>query len=116
MEMGYHVQHAQLTGTAAALETATFNILAGRNTPPENIMYVHQASSTMDDDELVDITGKMLGCDTAVTANVHAQLTLTGDEVIRLDLSTEAKGFWQLTVTATELDADQTLDVWIITW
>jgi len=114
--MGYHVQHAQLVGTAAADETASFNILSGRTLPPENIMYVHQAAATMDGDETVNITGKMLGCDTAVTANVHAELTLTASEVIRLELSTEAKGFWQLTVTATELDADQTLDVWIITW
>ena len=114
--MGVHIQHAQLIGTAAATETASFNIMAGRNTPPANIMYVHKASSTMDGNEQVDITGKMLGCSTAVTANVHAQLTLTASEVIRVELSTEAKGFWQLTVTAVELDADQTLDVWIITW
>jgi hypothetical protein len=79
-------------------------------------MYVHVASATMDDDELLNITGKMIGVDSAVTANVHAQLTMTGGEVIRLDLSTEAKGFWQLTFTATELDADQTIDITIITW
>lgn len=114
--MGVHVQKAQLVGTAAATETTSFNIMKGRNTPPENIMYVHQASSTMDGTELVNITGKMLGCDTAVTANVHVELTLTASEVIRLELSSEAKGFWQLTITATELDADQTLDVYIITW
>jgi hypothetical protein len=115
-KMGYQVQHVQLTGTAAALETANINLMAGRNTPPENIMYVHVASATMDDDELLNITGKMIGVDSAVTANVHAQLTMTGGEVIRLDLSTEAKGFWQLTFTATELDADQTIDITIITW
>jgi hypothetical protein len=111
-----HIQHKQLKGTATADEKFTVNIMAGRNTVPENIFYVHKASSTMDGNELVDITGKMLGCDTVVTANVHAQLTLTASEVIRVDLSSEAKGFWQLTVTAAELDADQTLDVWIITW
>lgn len=114
--MGVHVQHKQLTGTAAADEKFTVNIMAGRNTPPENIFYVHQVSATSDDNETIDITGKMLGCSTAVTANVHAQLTLTSSEVIRVNLSTEAKGFWQLIVTATELDADQTVDVWIITW
>lgn len=111
-----HIQHAQLIGTAAAGETASFNIMAGRNTVPENIFYVHKVSATSDDNETIDITGKMLGCDTAVTANVHAQLTLTASEVIRVDLSSEAKGFWQLTVTCAELDADQTVDVWIITW
>jgi len=114
--VAYHIQHAQLVGTAAATETANFNLMAGRNTPPANIFYVHQASSTMDGNETINITGKMLGCNTAVTANVHAALTVTASEVIRVDLSTEAKGFWQITVTAVELDADQTLDVWVITW
>ena len=114
--MGYHVQHVQLIGTTTALETKNINLLKGGNQLPENIMYVHKASSLMDDDETLNITGKMVGCDTAVSANVHAQLTITGDEVIRLDLSTEAKGFWQLTFTATELDADQWIDIWIITW
>ena len=114
--MGVHIQKERLVGTAAATETVSFNIMKGRNTPPENILYVHEVSSTSDDNETIDITGKMLGCDTAVSANVHAQLTLTGDEVIRVDLSSEAKGFWQLTITATELDADQWVDVYIITW
>ena len=114
--MGVHIQKARLTGTATADETTTFNIMKGRNTPPENIFYVHEVSSTSDDNETVNITGKMLGCPNAVSANVHAQLTITGDEVIRVDLSSEAKGFWQLTVTATELDADQWVDVYIITW
>jgi hypothetical protein len=114
--MAYHIQHKQLVGTDADDEKFTVNIMAGRNEPPANIFYVHQASSTMDNDETVNITGKMLGCDTVVTANVHAQLTLTASEVIRVDLSSEAKGFWQLIITATELDTDQTLDVWIITW
>ena len=114
--MAYHVQHVQLVGTAAADETKNINLLKGGNQLPENIMYVHKASSTMDGNEKVNITGKMVGVDTAVTANVHAELTLTASEVIRLDLSTEAKGFWQLTVKATELDTDQTLDIFIITW
>lgn len=114
--MGYHVQHVQLIGAAAATETANINLLKGGNSLPENIMYVHQASATMDNNEKLNITGKMVGVDTAVTANVHAELTMTASEVIRLDLSTEAKGFWQLTFTATELDTDQTIDIWIITW
>jgi hypothetical protein len=111
--MGYHVQSVYLENGAL---TDSINILAGRNTPPENIMYVHQVGTNSDDDETLDITGKMIGCDTAVTANVHTQLTLTGDEVIRLDLSSEAKGYWQLTFTVDALDADQWVKVWIITW
>ena len=113
--MGYHVQHVQLIGDAAADETANINLLKGGNRLPENIMYVHQASSTMDNNEKLNITGKMVGVDTAVTVNVHAELTISASEVIRLDLSTEAKGFWQLTFTATELDTDQTIDIYIIT-
>lgn len=111
--MGYHVQDVYLEN--GALEKS-INIMAGRNTPPENILYVHQVGSNSDDNETLDITGKMIGCDTAVSANVHAQLTLTGDEVIRLDLSTEAKGFWQLTFTVDALDADQWVKIWVITW
>ena len=114
--MGYHVQHVQLIGTAAATETANINLLKGGNRLPENIMYVHYASPLMDDNEKLNITGRMVGVDRAVTANVHTELTITGEEVIRLDLSSEAKGFWQLTFTATELDADQWIDIWIITW
>ena len=114
--MAYHVQHVQLIGDAAADETANINLLKDGNRLPENIMYVHQASATMDNNETLNITGKMVGVDTAVTANVHAELTMTASQVIRLDLSTEAKGFWQLTFTAVQLDTDQTIDIWIITW
>ena len=111
--MSYHVQHLHLeNGTL----TGNINIMAGRNEPPANIMDVHQVGTNSDDDETLDITGKMIGCDTAVTANVHDQLTLTGDEVIRLDLSSEAKGFWQLTFTVDALDSDQEVDIWIVTW
>ncbi len=108
-----HIQKLELrNGTLSG----NINIMAGRNTMPDNVMYVHQVGTNSDDNETLDITGKMMGCDTAVTANVHAQLTLTGDEVIRLDLSTEAKGFWQLTFTVDAIDADQSVDVWVTTW
>ena len=114
--MGYHIQHVQLIGEAAADETKNINLLKGGNQLPENIIYVHKASATMDGNETLNITGKVAGVDTAVTANVHSALTIAASEVIRLDLSSEAKGFWQLTFTAVQLDADQTIDIWIITW
>ena len=108
-----HVQHLRLlNGTL----TGTINLWKGRNSLPENIIYAHQVGTNSDDDELLDITGELMGVPTAVTANVHTQLTLTGDQVIRLDLSSEAKGFWELTFTCDALDADQYVDIWIITW
>ena len=111
--MGVHTQRLYLeNGTL----TGSINIMKGRNTPPENIMYVHEVGTNSDDNEKLDITGKMFGNDAEVSANVHAQLTLTGDEVIRLNLSTEAKGFWQLNFAVDALDADQWVDIAITTW
>ena len=107
-----HVQHLRLqNGTL----TGNINLLSGGNKLPENIMYVHTVGTNSDGDETLDISGQMAGVPLKILL-VHAQLTLTGDEVIDLDLSTEAKGLWQLTFTCDALDADQYVDIYIVTW
>ena len=111
--MGIHRQSIYLEN---GVLTGSINLMAGGNKLPENIMYVHEVGTNSDDDETLDITGEMFGVTAAVTANVHTQLTLTGDEVIRLVLSSEAKGFWKLVFTVSALDADKNVTIHIITW
>ena len=111
--MGVHTQRLLLVNGTL---TGTINIWAGRNTPPENVVMVHQGNSLIDGAETLNVTGKMFGMDTAVTANVLAQVTLAASTVHRNDLSSAAKGFWQLIFTVSELTAGEEVDIAIITW
>jgi hypothetical protein len=111
--MGVHIQ--KVTCENGDL-VQTVNIMAGRNTPPDNVLMVHQGNSLIDGSETLDVTGKMFGNDTAVTANVLAQVTLAASTVHRNDLSSAAKGFWQLIFTVDALTAGEEVDIAIITW
>lgn len=110
--MGYQVQKISLTNTN---QSDTINLLKDGNSLPKNIMCAYYCNANVDS-ETLDITGQFVGTDEDITANVHAQITLAADANVVVDLSTEAKGFWQLTFTAGTFIAGEQVDIVVVTW
>jgi len=111
--MGHMTQHVRCGFDTAAAQT--INLLKGGNSFPENIMMQYEFSSTIDAEDL-NVTGKMLGSKNAVTALVTTEIAGTASLVGLVDLSSAAKGFWQLTFTLDTTITGEYCDVWITTW
>jgi hypothetical protein len=111
--MGVRTQKVQLANGAL---TATVNLLSGGNVLPDNIVVCYQGSATLEGTETLDIQGYHLGCETVITTDLVAQITVAASNVVRLDMSSTAKGCWQLLFTASALAADETMDIAVTTW
>jgi hypothetical protein len=108
-----HVQKITLTNTN---QNDTVNLLKGGNHLPKNIMVAYYCNANVDS-ETLDITGKFFGgLDEAITANVVAQITMAANANVVVDLTSDAKGFWELTFTAGTFAAGEQVDITVLTW
>lgn len=96
--------------------TATVNILAGRNNFPDNIIVAYQGNSLIDGTETLDIQGYHLGNSVVITTLLVAQITIAASNVVRLDMSSTAKGCWKLLFTADALTAGEEIKISVSTW
>jgi len=101
--------------------TATVDLRQGVDdgrgtTTPENIVMVYQGNSLIDGTETLDVQGYALGNDTVITALLVSQITVAASNVVKVDLSTAAKGCWKLLFTADALTAGEEISISILTW
>ena len=111
--MSYHKQDVVLENGSLNAEV---NILAGRNTPPENIVVTYQGNSLLEGTETLDFYGYSLGNTTILTAVLATQVTPVASAVVKLDLSSAAKGCWKLRFVCDALTAGEEIAISVVTW
>ena len=111
--MGHQVQHVRCGFDTA--DTQTINLLKGGNSLPDNIMLQYEFNANIDAEDL-NITGYMLGKATEETALVTTEIAGSASAQGHVDLSTAAKGYWNLKFVVDTTITGEWGDIWITTW
>ena len=112
--MGLRIQKDELT--EATTPTATFNIMSGRNRPPEKIYLVYKCNANIDS-ETLDIYGMPHGSSDYATAVLVSQITQAANADVIVDLSaTLARACWKIKVVSGTLAATEQTDLLMLTW
>lgn len=119
--MGLMIQKASLTeGTTPS---TTFNIMAGRNRPPENVVLAYNCNANIDS-ETLDVHGMAHGSSEYATLPLVSQMTQAADANVIVPLSGPTgtgvnlmgPACWKIKVTSGTLAATEQVDLFLMTW